>query len=184
VALSDELIVALDRARAGDARGFDALFLAFGAPVAGFLRGRSVSDPDGLANVVFLRAFRNIHTFRGDGDRFRSWLFTIAYNVAIDDARRRRRRIEETTLERAPEQTGGNVEDEVLVRLANERVAMLLRGLSPDQRDVLLLRIVSDLTVEETAAVLGKGYEAVRALQRRGLASLRRAISRAEGVRQ
>ncbi len=133
VALSDELTVELERARAGDARGFDALFRALGAPVAGFLRGRNVSDPDGLANDVFLRAFRNIHTFRGDGDRFRSWLFTIAYNVAVDDARRRRRRVEATTLERTPEQAGGNVEDEVLVQLANERVATLLSGLSPDR---------------------------------------------------
>ena len=66
----------------GDARGFDVLFRATGASVVGYLRSRSVSDPDGLANEVFLRVFRSIHTFTGDGARFRSWLFTIAHNAA------------------------------------------------------------------------------------------------------
>jgi RNA polymerase sigma factor (sigma-70 family) len=177
-----DLDVAVDRARASDASGFDVLFRVFGPSVAGYLRARNVSDPDGLANDVFLRAFRTIHTFRGDGARFRSWLFTIAHNTAIDDARRRRRRIAESPLERAPDPPGGDVETEVMARLARERVDALLSGLSEDQRDVLVLRVVAGLSVEETAAVLGKSYEAVKALQRRGLAALRRAISLGEGV--
>ena len=173
---------ALERARAGDARGFDELFGATGAAVAGYLRGRGVGDPDGVANEVFVRAFRTLHTFQGDGERFRSWLFAIAHNAAIDDARRRRRRVVEVPLDAAPEAAGGDVEADVLDRLAQERVRALLARLSPDQRDVLLLRIVADLSVEETARVLGKGHEAVKGLQRRGLAALRRALSSEEGV--
>ena len=76
------------------------------------------------------------------------------------------------------------MEVDAAAHLAHERVAVLLSVLSPDQREVLLLRVVADLSVEETAAVLGKGYEAVKALQRRGLASLRRALSSEEGVPQ
>jgi RNA polymerase sigma-70 factor (ECF subfamily) len=173
---------ALDQARAGDPWGFDALFRATGTAVVGYLRARGVPDPDGLANDVFVRAFRAIASFEGDGARFRSWLFTIAHNAAIDDARRRRRRVREAPLEHAPDAAGGDVEDDVVARLALERVQALLEGLSPDQRDVLMLRIVADLSVEDTAAVLGKGYEAIKALQRRGLASLRRALSSEEGV--
>ena len=62
-----ELTVAIERARAGDPRGFDALFRTLGAPVVGYLRARGVRDPDGVANDLFVRAFRNIHTFQGDG---------------------------------------------------------------------------------------------------------------------
>ncbi|HYL53045.1 MAG TPA: RNA polymerase sigma factor [Acidimicrobiia bacterium] len=175
---------ALDQARAGDPRGFDALFRATGAAVAGYLRARGVRDPEGLANDVFVRAFRTLDTFEGDGERFRSWLFTIAHNAAIDDARRRRRRVVEVSFEAAPDRAGGDVEVDAAAHLAHERVAVLLSVLSPDQREVLLLRVVADLSVEETAAVLGKGYEAVKALQRRGLASLRRALSSEEGVPQ
>ena len=56
-------------------------------------------------------------------------------------------------------------------------VEALLESLSPDQRDVLLLRVIADLSVAETAQTLGKGEEAVKQLQRRALASLRRRIS-------
>ena len=177
-----DIDAAIERAQAGDARGYDTLFRSFGAPVAGYLRARGVSDPDGLANDVFLRAFKTIHTFRGDAQRFRSWLFTIAHNTAIDDARRRRRRVREVPPERAPDALGGDVEADVMARLAHERVQALLSTLSTDQRDVITLRVVADLSVEETAAVLDKSYEAVKALQRRGLAALRRAISSEQAV--
>jgi RNA polymerase sigma-70 factor (ECF subfamily) len=175
---------AIARAQVGDSQGFSALFEVFGAPVVGYLRVRGVSDPDGLANDVFLRAFRNIHTFRGDASRFRSWLFTIAQNAAIDDARRRRRRVAEVPLPERIDVPGGDVERDAVAHLARERVESLLATLSRDQRDVLVLRIVADLSVEETGAVLGKSYEAVKALQRRGLASLRRAFSHDEVVPQ
>jgi RNA polymerase sigma-70 factor (ECF subfamily) len=174
---TDELAVAVEQAQAGDGRGFEALFGAFGGQIAGFLRARNVSDPEAVTNDVFVRAFRAIHTFRGDSARFRVWLFTIARHAAIDDARRRRRRVEEVPLDGVPEAVGGDVEDDAATHLAGERVTALLQRLSPDQRDVLVLRIVADLSVDETAAVLGKSYEGVKALQRRGLASLRRHIS-------
>jgi RNA polymerase sigma-70 factor (ECF subfamily) len=172
------LDAALTRARAGDSRGFDALFRATGAAVVGYLRSRSVSDPDGLANEVFLKAFRTIDTFEGDSERFRAWLFTIAHHAAIDDARRRLRRIEETLLDRAHEPVGGNVEDDALGRLADDRVEAMLAHLSPDQRDVIMLRIVADVSIEDTAAILGKTDEAVKGLQRRGLGALRRALAK------
>ncbi len=180
--MSEELAVGVERAQAGDPRGFDALFRAFGGSVAGYLRSRGVRDPDGVANDVFLRAFRTIHTFRGDTERFRSWLFTIAHHTAIDDARRRHRRVREAPIENAPEPVGGDVEADVMARVAHERVHVLLEGLSADQRDVLVLRVVADLSVDDTAAILDKSYEAVKALQRRGLAALRRALSDQEAV--
>jgi RNA polymerase sigma-70 factor (ECF subfamily) len=173
---------AIEQARNGDARGFETLFHTFGAQVAGYLRARHVSDPDGVANEVFLRAFRTIHTFQGDEARFRSWLFTIVHHAAVDDTRRRRRRVAETSLERAPEATGGDAEADALEALSRDRVQALLGLLSPDQREVLMLRIVADLSVDETAAVVGKSHEAVKALTRRGIAALRRAISEREAV--
>ena len=178
------LDVALDRARAGEARGFDALYRAHAAAVVGYLRARHVGDPDDLANEVFVRAFRSVHTVQGDSARFRSWLFGIARNAAIDDARRRRRQPVESALDAESPAAGGDVETEALARLERERVHKLLDGLAPDQRDVLLLRVVGDLSVAQTAAVVGKSYEAVKALQRRGLASLQRALRAQEGVPQ
>jgi RNA polymerase sigma-70 factor (ECF subfamily) len=175
-----ELDDALESARAGEARGYEALFNALGATVAAYLRARSVSDPEDLANEVFLRAFRTLGTFRGDGERFRSWLFTIAHHAAIDDKRRRSRRITEVPLSASFQPPLGDVEAEVFEVVGRERVHQLLDQLSPDQREVLLLRVIGDLTAEQTAATLDKSYEAVKALQRRGLASLRRLLAAAD----
>jgi RNA polymerase sigma factor (sigma-70 family) len=178
----DELDGLVEQARTGDARAFALLFETFGTQVAGYLRARAVADPDGTANEVFLRVFRTVHTFRGDGSRFRAWLFTIAHHAAVDDARRRRRRARETTVENVPDAAGGDAETHVMARLADERARAMLDRLSPDQRDVVLLRVVSGLSVKEVAEVLDKGEEAVKALQRRGLAALRRALVDPEGV--
>jgi RNA polymerase sigma-70 factor (ECF subfamily) len=173
----DAIDAAIERAQAGDPRGFETLFLAFGTAVVGYLHARHASDPDGLANEVFLRAFRTIHTFRGDEAAFRSWLFTIAHHIAIDDSRRRKRRPTETPLERVAETAAGNVEHDADELLAQARVEAMLASLSSDQRDVIVLRVVADLSVDQTAAVLDKSYEAVKALQRRGLAALRRRLA-------
>src|SRR5258706_9958136 len=157
---SGDLDLAFERARTGDSRGFDALFRAHAPSLVGYLRARGVSDPDDLANEVFVRAFRNIHTVRGDSDRFRSWLFGIAHNAAVDDARSRRRRPRETALDSWHSPTGGDVETDAVSELERASVHKMIDELAPDQRDVLLLRVVGDLSIAQTAAVLGKSYEA------------------------
>ena len=75
----------------------------------------------------------------------------------------------------------GSAEDDGLDRLGGEWVREVLQRLAPDQREVLLLRVLGDLTVEQIAAQLGKTPGAVKQLQRRGLASARRLLE-AEGV--
>jgi RNA polymerase sigma-70 factor (ECF subfamily) len=57
-------------------------------------------------------------------------------------------------------------------RLTEERIGATLECLVPDQRDVLLLRMMGGITVEEVAVVLGKTIGAVRALQRRALQTI------------
>ncbi len=77
---------------------------------------------------------------------------------------------------------GADPADDVLDGLGNDRAAALLAGLAPDQRNVLLLRVVADLSIEETALALRKSPGAVKALQHRAVASLRRSLSVTEAV--
>ena len=72
-----------------------------------------------------------------------------------------------------PETPGGDVEDDVLTRLGTETVHRMCAGLPADQRSVLLLRVLADLTVEQVAAVMDRSVGSVKALQRRGLRRLR-----------
>ena len=164
----------LAAARAGEAWAFGRLFEWLGRPVAGYLRGAGVEDPDGSANEVFLRVFGAVERFEGTEGRFRSWVFSIAHNLVIDERRKRARRLRSAPLEDAAEPTVGGADEAVLVALGDERVRTLLARLVPDQRDVVLLRIVADLSIEDTAAALGKSPGAVKALQHRAMATLRR----------
>ncbi len=168
-------------AQAGHGWAFEALFAWLGPPIAGYLRARRVDDPDDLTNEVFLRAFRNIRTFRGDADRYRSWMFTIARNVLLDDLRRARRRPSTTEMDAADVLRQRDIADDVIDSLDRDRIERVIEQLPPDQRDVFLLRVLGDLSIAQTAAVLDKSYEAVKALQRRGAAALVRRLS-AEGV--
>ncbi len=70
-----------------------------------------------------------------------------------------------------------SAEHDALSGLGTDRVQQVLAELPPDQRDVLALRVIADLTVEQVAAALGKKPGAVKALQRRALAGLRRRLS-------
>jgi RNA polymerase sigma-70 factor (ECF subfamily) len=156
---------------------YQRLFEWLGPPVVGYLRGQSADDAEGLANDVFLKAFTSLPTFDGHEDKFRSWVFTIAHNCLADQRRRLRRRplVADRPVIDGP--ASRSTESEAMARLGSERVRTLLNELSPDQRDVLLLRIVADLTVEQVAEALGKGPGAVKQLQRRGLAALRRRLT-------
>jgi RNA polymerase sigma-70 factor (ECF subfamily) len=70
----------------------------------------------------------------------------------------------------------GSAELDALDAISSERVLALLAGLSTDQRDVLALRIIADLTVDEVASIIGRSAGAVKQLQRRALIALRQRL--------
>lgn len=169
----------VEAARAGSAVAFEQIYRSLAGQVSSYLRWHRASDPDGLTNDVFAQVHRNLSGFEGDEQNFRSWVFTIAHHRMIDDRRRTNRQPRVEGDVGVEEHMGtGDVEDDVLNFLAHDRVRDLLAVLSRDQRDVVLLRIVADLSVEEVARMLGKREGAVKALQHRALAALRRHIDR------
>jgi RNA polymerase sigma-70 factor (ECF subfamily) len=169
-------------ARAGRADAWDRLYRRYAPAVTGYLRMQGAPEPDDVASETFLGVFRGIARFEGDEPGFRSWVFTIAHRRMQDDRRARSRRPRvEAHGGSYPEPRVAGADDEVEQRLATERVQALCAQLAPDQRDVILLRILGDLTVEQVAAVLGKTSGAVKQLQRRGFEAVRR-LSVREGV--
>ena len=170
----------LTAAAAGGEWAYERLYRSLAPAIAGYLRVQGAAEPDDLTSEVFERAFSAIGRFQGGEAQFRSWGFTIAHHRLTDERRRVARRPLPAYGE-LPEMPSGNVEDEALRRLATERVRRMCEGLVPDQRDVLLLRMVTAMTVEEIARAVGKSPGAVKALQRRGLAALRRQLER-QGV--
>jgi RNA polymerase sigma-70 factor (ECF subfamily) len=146
--------------------------------VTGYLRLRGAAEPDDVASETFLAVFRNLASFEGDEGQFRSWVFTIAHRRLLDEHRRTARRPVTTELEDAGEGPAvDGPEDSVLGALEYQRLSELLEELSPAQRDVVLLRVVAGLSLEETAIVIGRRVGAVKQLQRRGLLRLQEELS-------
>lgn len=154
------------------------LWREYSSSVAGFARGRGSRDPDDLTSEVFLTVFEQLGTFSGTEADFRSFIFSIAYRRVVDELRQRGRRGE--AIAWVPEldvRSEPSAEDVVSDRASYDSVMSILDGLPVDQRNVMVLRIVSDLTVEQIAEVLDKKPGAVKALQRRALDSLRKKVS-------
>ena len=159
-------------ARAGAEWAWERIYAELAPGVRGYLRANGASDPDDLVSETFLQVVRGLAGFEGDERAFRGFVYTIAHRRLLDEHRRRFRRPSAPT---APDELallappGGDVEDDAHASLDAERVRAAIDDLPPDQRAVLLLRILGDLTIEQVAEAVGKKPGAVKALQRRAL---------------
>jgi RNA polymerase sigma-70 factor (ECF subfamily) len=169
----------LAAAQAGGEWAWRELYGAVAPALTRYLRARGVPDADDIVGETFIRVVRSIDGFDGDEAGFRTWVFTIGRNIVADEVRRRERRPAGAAPDDQLAALGptGDAEDDALRDLGRSRVRELLELLSPDQRDVLLLRILGGLTIPEIAVVIGKREGAVKMLQSRGIGALRKQIS-------
>ena len=180
----------LDAARAGADWAWERIYSDLAGPVIGYLRVHGAADPEDVAGEVFLQVVRDLPRFSpatGDVERdFRAWVFTIVHRRLLDSHRARSRRPVEPADPSVFEPLAdpvGDASDAADASVARGRVLALLGDLPPDQRSVLLLRILGDMTIEEIARAVGKRPGAVKALQRRGLKRVSGAYPFAAGER-
>jgi RNA polymerase sigma-70 factor, ECF subfamily len=133
------------------------------------------SDVEDVASDVWLEVAAGLGRFDGNWDAFRGWVFTIARLRVIDARRRSRRR---RTAAAAPEEVtqlldAATTAPREASRVELEAVLGWVRRLPQDQAEVLLLRVLGDLSCDQVAAVMGKRSGAVRALQHRAVQRLR-----------
>ena len=134
-----------------------------------------------LTGDVFRSAIEGLPGFRGSVEALGGWLFSIAHHDLSDFWRKQARSPGITalddTLDEAALAAGADDPEELAIqRIEGDRVLAALRQLSPDQREVLLLRTAAGLTAPEVAAIVGKTTGAVKALRHRGVASLARVL--------
>jgi RNA polymerase sigma-70 factor (ECF subfamily) len=133
-----------------------------------------------LTGTVFAAAVEALPGFRAEADKLGGWLFRIARHDLYDYRRRvarvRTENLDDVLDEAALVEDAPDEGDLAIERLEGSRVMAALEQLSPDQREVLLLRLAAGLTAPEVAATLGKTTGAVKSLQHRGMANLARAL--------
>nr|WP_275941342.1 sigma-70 family RNA polymerase sigma factor [Planosporangium flavigriseum] len=141
--------------------------------VTGYLRMQGAVEPDDLASEVFIGVFSGLPRFEGDEAGFRSWVFTIAHRRLLDERRRLAKTPHLTSDDVLESMPGDDVESDVLAGLEEGWVRQVCAELPSDQRAVVLLRVLGDLSTEQVAEIMGKSTGAVKQLQRRAITSLR-----------
>jgi RNA polymerase sigma-70 factor, ECF subfamily len=166
-------------AQRGDRQAFGVLYDLYVERVYRYLYLRTGSHQlaEDLTSETFLRALRRLGTFTWQGRDIGAWFITIARNLVIDHFRSGSFRLEVSTaelLDLDPAVEG--IEDGVLGRLEAATVSRALRQLKPEQQECLVLRFLNDLSLAETARVMGRSENAVKQLQLRALRSLARLL--------
>lgn len=169
----------------GDEACFAELWRALNPRLERFLYAQgAMGDPPAsdVASETWLQVVRDLPRFKGDYSEFRSWLYQIARNRMIDAARAKSRRpianvdIDEMDRWATLEDLAVGVANRTEIKAIIEKI----RGLPAAQSEVLMLRIVADLSVEETAKAMKKSPNAVRVLVHRALTNLREEIGSGE----
>jgi RNA polymerase sigma-70 factor (ECF subfamily) len=159
-----------------DPRAFAPLYGRYFDPVYRYCY-RRLGHPEAAADAtgqVFAKALAALPRYRDDAPSFRSWLFAIAHNVVVDEARARR---PTAVLEAAAgvASTDPSPEEQTLTAEVGRTIRGLLCQLSPDQRQVMELRLAG-LTGPEIAVALGRSLGSVKIAQVRAFARLRTAL--------
>jgi RNA polymerase sigma-70 factor (ECF subfamily) len=170
----------------GDRTAFGELVRRYGDGILGYLRRMTDSQEqaEDLFQETFKRVHEKAHTLRGEG--FKSWVFTIATNVAID-ALRRRKRVRVVSLNRNSGCADGNCDEfgavavasdcrdpsaEAIVAEQKKQVRQAVEELPGKQRATLVLAYYQQLSYPEVAEVMGCSTGTVKVQMSRALRTL------------
>jgi RNA polymerase sigma-70 factor (ECF subfamily) len=181
VELRDDVV---REAVAGDPQAFREVYGVLAPKVLGYLRARGVQDAEGLTSEVFLGVYPRLADLTGGAAGLRTLVFSVAHARAVDETRRQARRPASFSYDPdLDERTIDSAESHAVVSLEAARAVELMSQLNDDQRAVVTLRVIGDLSLEQTAAVTGKSVASVKQLQRRGLVRLRTLMASREALR-
>lgn len=172
--LSDERLLA--QAAQGDGEAFGVLYERYVGRIYNYIYYRvgNTYDAEDLTARVFYRAMQHIGNYRDRGLPFSAWLYRIAHNLVANWHRDHGRR-KEIPLEEGVRggQTGSHPEHELLQWEEKERLFLILRGLSPERQQLLILKFVEHLSNAEIGQIMGRSEGAIKSLYHRTLLDLR-----------
>jgi RNA polymerase sigma-70 factor (ECF subfamily) len=138
------------------------------------VRHRSMAED--LAAEVFSRMLEQLAKGRGPKQHLRAWLYRVAHNLVVDHARRQVHR-DHDPLDEGMVSAEHDVEMEVHGTILQQQAGAALQRLTPMQRAVIILKYLEGYTNQEVSSILELSVGAVKALQHRGLASMRRYLA-------
>ena len=128
-----------------------------------------------VASDVFVRLLEAAQNGRAPKTNLKGWLLSTASHIVMDHLRRKYRRPEEEIYDTMPD-LGPGIASEIDQREQNRVVNDAYAKLTPEQQNVLALRFGQGYSLEETANLMNKKVNAIKALQFRALAALQREV--------
>ncbi len=172
----------VDGAQKGDQASFAALYEHFFDRIYRYVnfKLRDPVEAEDVTGEVFLKMLESIHSFKWQGFPFSSWIFRIAHNLVVDHFRRKGKR-PTVYLDEVSQSVGAyswDLDGFIDRKLTLGEVYGAMSGLTDLQREVITLRFAGELSLAETAEVVGRKANAVKALQHAGLKKLRSLIDK------
>ena len=166
----------IQRAKEGDRAAFAEIYDRHQPAIYRYIFYR-VGDAaaEDLTSEVFVHLVDSIEHFTYQGRPLLAWLYTIARNLVTDHHRSTERATRVPLDEQLVDDVTGP-EDAAGQALAQQRLAAAVDQLTGGQRQVILLKFFEGLDNKTVARLLGKSYDAVKALQHRALATLRQIL--------
>jgi RNA polymerase sigma-70 factor, ECF subfamily len=169
----------IEKAQNGDRDSFGLIYEQYAEIIFRFTFSQlsNYQDAEDLTEEIFLRIWRSLPNYEQKGVPFVAYIFRIARNALIDFYRQAARNRNQISIEE--ELVGHSIfepEQQAALNTDQKEIRAKLKELREDYRNVLILRFFSGLSTEETARALGKSPGAVRVLQHRALAALKKSI--------
>ncbi len=163
-------------AKNGDTEAFGRLYELYFAPVYRyvFLRTNNKEEAEYLTQVVFVKVFKSIGGFQEQNKQPLAYFFTVARNTVIDHWRKKK----DVLTDKPPEVWSASLSENPHQLLDQQSIAQTIHKaleiLTEEQREVVILKFINDLTTAETAKILDKKEDAVRQLQCRAFKILKK----------
>ena len=168
------------RASLGDPDAIASLYDLYASRIYSYIYRRT-SDPvtaEDITGQVFLRMIEALRSGKGWRTSFSGWLYRIAHNLVVD-LYRRRGQVNYTPLDDTPHIASGTDDPYKVAasRLDSDVLLRAINQLTEEQAQVVTLRFLEGYSITEVAGIMDKTDGAIKALQYRGVASLRRIMS-------
>lgn len=165
------------KAVSGNTDAFGDLYIIFVEKIYRyvFYHIKSKTAAEDITGEVFLKAWRAISSCRGKENAFSPWLYRIAHNQLVDELRKRQRR---PSLELENIETIRDSKSSVEGYSEQQELLKLIDRLSSNQRRVIILKFIEGMGNREVAKIMGKSEGAIRVMQMRALAALRKELGK------
>jgi len=178
-AISDQ--TAIERAITGDQEAFSILYERYVIRIYNYIYYRvgNSHDAEDITARVFYRAMGGISRYDNRGVPFSAWLYRIAHNLVAnwyrDNARKKEVSLEEVG---QFQQRSEHLESVMVQTQENEVLMKAIRSLPPDRQQLIILKLVEDLSNQEIGEIMGKSEGAIKSLYHRTLLTLRKRIEK------